>query len=104
MKFSLRRPRSPLMIALFLSFVLLAGLFMGWFSGGDVFRSGCCWRRGAGRIFYFQGGHETFPVYYQKEVQQVIKNAIRWAAPRKCEVELNTARHCKVTPNELAGI
>lgn len=33
MKFSLRRPRSPLMIALFLSFVLLAGLFMGWISG-----------------------------------------------------------------------
>ena len=62
------------------------------------------WRRGAGRIFYFQGGHETYPIYYQSEVQRVIVNAIHWAAQRECEVELKEARHCKVTPNELAGI
>jgi trehalose utilization protein len=49
--------------------------------GGEVFRSGNCWRRGLGCIFYFQAGHETYPVYYQSEVQLVIINAVRWAAP-----------------------
>lgn len=48
-------------------------------AGGEIFRSGCCWTRGLGRIFYFQAGHETYPVYMQKEVQTVITNAVRWA-------------------------
>ena len=52
-----------------------------WFQGGEVFRSGCCWRRGNGKVFYFGPGHETFPIYYQPEVLQVITNAIHWAAP-----------------------
>ncbi len=56
-------------------------IFIGWFQGGEVFRSGCCWYRGRGKVFYFQPGHETLPIYYQKEVQQVIVNAVRWAAP-----------------------
>ena len=56
-------------------------VLIGWFQGGDVFRSGCCFFRGRGKIFYFQPGHETLPIYYQKEVQHVISNAIRWAAP-----------------------
>jgi trehalose utilization protein len=56
-------------------------IFIGWFQGGEVFRSGCCWHRGRGKVFYFQPGHETFPIYHQREVQQVIVNAVRWAAP-----------------------
>jgi len=56
-------------------------VFVGWFQGGEVFRSGCCYRRGNGRIFYFQPGHETYPVYRQPEVQRAIVNACRWAAP-----------------------
>ena len=56
-------------------------VFVGWYSGGDVFRSGCCWQRGRGKIFYFQPGHESFPTFYNKNVQTVIKNAVRWAAP-----------------------
>lgn len=56
-------------------------VLMGWFSGGEVFRSGCCFTRGAGRIFYFQPGHETNRTYYIPEVAQVIANAVRWAAP-----------------------
>ena len=56
-------------------------VFLSWFQTGEVFRSGCCFTRGYGRIFYFQPGHETFPVYHQKQVQQVIINAVRWAAP-----------------------
>jgi len=56
-------------------------VFVTWCPGGEVFRSGCCWRRGQGRIFYFQPGHETFPVYYQPEVKLVLRNAAMWAAP-----------------------
>ena len=56
-------------------------VFISWFAGGEVFRSGCCFRRGAGKIFYFRPGHESFPIYHQKEVQQVIENAVRWACP-----------------------
>lgn len=56
-------------------------VFVTWHPGGEVFRSGCCWQRGQGRIFYFQHGHETEPVYYQPEVRLVLRNAARWAAP-----------------------
>lgn len=55
-------------------------IFISWFTGGEVFRSGATWRRGNGRVFYFQPGHETYPSYHQAEVQQVITNAVRWAA------------------------
>jgi trehalose utilization protein len=58
-----------------------ATVFISWFAGGDVFRSGCTFTRGKGRIFYFRPGHETFPTYHQKEVQTVLKNAVRWANP-----------------------
>jgi trehalose utilization protein len=58
-----------------------AVVFISWFAGGNVFRSGCCFTRGKGRIFYFRPGHETYPIYYQTEVQRVISNAVHWAAP-----------------------
>ena len=51
------------------------------FSGGEVFRSGCTWTRGAGRIVYFRPGHETFPTYYDANILKVIENAVKWAAP-----------------------
>ena len=56
-------------------------LTITWYEGGEVFRSGCCWKRGLGKIFYFQPGHETCPIYYNQDVQTVIKNAVHWAAP-----------------------
>ena len=57
-------------------------VFLGWFESGYVFRSGCCFYRGNGRIFYFQPGHETYPNFYDTNVRKVIYNAVRWAAPR----------------------
>jgi trehalose utilization protein len=54
---------------------------MGWYEGGEVFRSGVTYTRGCGKVFYFQPGHETFPVYYQSEIRAIIKNAAVWAAP-----------------------
>jgi trehalose utilization protein len=56
-------------------------VFVSWFEGGDIFRSGCCFYRGQGKIFYFRPGHEFYPTYHQPEVQQVIYNAALWAAP-----------------------
>jgi trehalose utilization protein len=56
-------------------------VFISWFQGGEVFRSGCCYHRGKGKVFYFRPGHETYPIFYQREVLHVIGNAVRWAAP-----------------------
>jgi len=55
-------------------------LFISSFEGGEVFRSGCTWTRGAGRIFYFRPGHETYPTYYDPNIKQVLKNAVHWAS------------------------
>lgn len=56
-------------------------VFLSWFSGGEVVRSGCCWHRGCGKVFYFRPGHEEFPTYYDPNIQTVLRNAAAWAAP-----------------------
>ena len=56
-------------------------VFLGWFRGGEVFRSGCCWTRGLGKGFYFQPGHETDNSLNNPHVRKIIRNAVRWAAP-----------------------
>lgn len=56
-------------------------VLLSWFSGGDVLRSGCCWNRGIGKVFYFRPGHETFPTYHDPNVQKILCNAAAWAAP-----------------------
>jgi trehalose utilization protein len=56
-------------------------VMISWFKGGEVFRSGCCYTRGLGKIFYFRPGHETYPTYHNPVIHQVISNGVRWAAP-----------------------
>jgi trehalose utilization protein len=75
-------------------------VFISSFAGGEVFRSGCAFRRGQGRIFYFSPGHEDHPVYHQAEVRRVIANAVRWAAPAS---ELAPYPTFKVTPHSPFG-
>lgn len=58
-------------------------VFVGWFRGGNVFRSGCAYRRGMGRVFYFQPGHETHPTYKHPQIQKILLNAVKWAAPMR---------------------
>lgn len=58
-------------------------VFVSWFEGGEVFRSGLCYRRGRGRIFAFRPGHEEYPIFHQEEVQKVIANAVEWATPTR---------------------
>ena len=73
-------------------------LFLANFSGGEVFRAGCLFERGNGKIFYFQPGHETFPTYYNPDVQTVIKNAVRYLAPTYREV--TACPHVRKTTDE----
>jgi trehalose utilization protein len=56
-------------------------IMISWFTGGEVFRSGCCFYRGRGKIFYFRPGHESYPTYFDPTVRAVIANGVRWAAP-----------------------
>jgi trehalose utilization protein len=56
-------------------------VLISWFKGGEVFRSGCCYRRGRGKVFYFRPGHETYPTYHHPQVLRVILNAALWAVP-----------------------
>ena len=56
-------------------------VFTGWFAGGEVFRSGCTFTRGLGKIFYFQPGHEEYPIYHMPVIQKIIKNGGRWCVP-----------------------
>lgn len=56
-------------------------IFLGWFSGGNVFRSGVTFTRGYGKIFYFQPGHEEYPTYRNPQIRRILLNAVRWAAP-----------------------
>jgi len=54
-------------------------VFVSWFQGGEVFRSGLCYKRGAGNVFYFRPGHETYPTYHDPNVRRVLLNAVKWA-------------------------
>ncbi len=56
-------------------------LMIGWYKGGEVFRSGCVFNRGNGKIFYFQPGHEEFPTYHIPEVVQILRNAVHYVNP-----------------------
>jgi trehalose utilization protein len=56
-------------------------LMIGWFKGGEVFRSACVFKRGRGKIFYFQPGHEEFPTYRKPEVVRILLNAVHYLKP-----------------------
>lgn len=68
-------------------------IFIGWYNGGEVFRSGVTYERERGKIFYFQPGHETYPTYMDKNVQKIILNAVHWAAP------ISRGDNCMDCPN-----
>ncbi|MBC7958509.1 MAG: ThuA domain-containing protein [Vallitaleaceae bacterium] len=56
-------------------------IFMGWFSGGEVIRAGCVFNRGLGKVFYFQPGHEEYPIYENPIIQRILKNAVNYLKP-----------------------
>ena len=71
-------------------------VFIAWFEGGEVFRSGCCWKRGNGKIFYFQPGHEIYPTYFDRTIRRVIANAAEWARPQGTWID--SCPHAKTAP------
>lgn len=79
-------------------------VFVSWFEGGEVFRSGCVWKRGAGKIFYFRPGHETFPTYFHPDVRKVLANGVRYVAPTPGAIPYrNTSPNIKVPLSPIAG-
>jgi trehalose utilization protein len=75
-------------------------VFISWFAGGEVMRSGCCWQRGHGRVFYFRPGHESHPTYHDPNVTRVIANACRWARRR---VTIDSSASYNSPPLEQSG-
>lgn len=78
-------------------------VFIGWFAGGEVMRSGMVWKRGRGKVFYFQPGHETYGVYHQPEVRRVIENACRYVCPGPAATVsgIGDAPNARVSPEAL---
>jgi len=69
-------------------------VFGCWFKHGNLFRGGCTFRRGAGKIFYFQPGHETCRSFYNPHVRRIIQNGVHWAAPDGIGYEVPDACIC----------
>lgn len=78
-------------------------VFTGWFAGGEVFRSGCTFTRGLGKIFYFQPGHEAYPTYYDRFIQRIIMNAVLWCAPTRRLKHSMECQEVKMAPEEISG-
>jgi trehalose utilization protein len=66
-------------------------IFISWFEGGEVFRSGAVWHRGKGKVFFWRPGHETFPLYHAPAVRRVLANGVKYVAP------------CSSAPVKLGG-
>jgi len=56
-----------------------AVVFISSFAGGEVFRSGCTFQCGEGKVFFFSPGHESYPIYHNDMISKVIGNAVVWA-------------------------
>ena len=84
-------------------------VLVSWFEGGEVFRSGCTWRRGRGRVVYLRPGHETHPTYFDPGMRRLIANAVRWAsgahgdAPDRTATRGPSSRRPRGSPHARAG-
>ncbi len=77
-------------------------VFLSTFSGGEVFRSGCCWRRGRGKVFYFSPGDQAYPIYHHPDIRRVLANAVEWARP-EIETDFAPPRVQASPPPRLSG-
>ena len=76
-------------------------VFLIWYAGGELFRGGMTYKRGYGKIFFFSPGHEEYPVYYNENIQKVIKNAVRWAAPSITKEGVWDSPHAKISAEQM---
>lgn len=77
-------------------------VFTSWYAGGNIFRSGLCYYRGVGKLFYFQPGHETCASFHNPHVQRVLTNAVRWAKPN--EMAISTPTSCPHRYNPIVEL
>ncbi|WP_395540716.1 ThuA domain-containing protein [Neotabrizicola sp. sgz301269] len=82
----------------------LETVFISWFQGGEVFRSGVTYKRGAGKVFYFRPGHETYPTYHDANIQRVIANGVRWAFNPEARLAAPSAAPNTPVENALEAI
>ena len=75
-----------------------AFVFGGWYEDGNIFRSGACFIRGAGKVFYFQPGHETCLSFFNPYVRRIITNAVYWANPQEFAYEITDKCPHIITP------
>jgi len=73
-------------------------VFTSWFEGGEVFRSGLCYRRGLGRVFYFRPGHESYPIYHDETIQRILANAVEWAGANAGTTASVETRNVEIAP------
>ena len=78
-------------------------VFLSTFTGGEVFRSGCCWRRGKGKIFYFSPGDQDYPVYHHPDIQRVLANGVVWAAPLRGDTTFQPPQVANMVPPYFSG-
>lgn len=57
-------------------------VYLGWFQGGEALRSGFVLKRGRGKMFYLNCGHETYPVYKNQGIRKILTNALFYVAPK----------------------
>jgi len=82
-------------------------IFISWYEGGNIFRSGVLFQRGPAKVFYFSPGHETYPIYHDANVQKVLSNAIRFVAPTYLpdwNENIAVPHETVTTPNPLADL
>ena len=60
-------------------------IFISSFTGGEVFRSGCTFRRGLGKIFFFSPGDQDYPVDHHRDIRRVIANGVEWVKSDRAE-------------------
>ncbi len=77
-------------------------VFVSWFSGGEVFRSGLTYRRGHGKVFYFSPGDQEYPVYHHPVVRRVIANGVEWARTVRTDQRIPAVAHSP-HPDHTAG-
>lgn len=68
-------------------------VYLGWFQGGEVLRSGCVFKRGRGKLFYFNPGHETYPTYKNPSIVKILKNACEYLKPTTPLLETIECHH-----------
>jgi trehalose utilization protein len=59
--------------------VVFGGIYIRPDGSKEESRQGLAWNIGKGRVFYFQPGHETYPIFFDANIRKLLCNAVEWA-------------------------